>query len=113
MLARRRRRRRARLETFLEGFAKRITADRRDAALLRGDVIVLLGHVGEVDLRQALLLAQAEQHDPLRARGAAALGAVIDEVAQQPRTFYELRNQLAFQIERHSLGGAPQSLPIV
>ena len=58
-------------------------------------------HVGEIDLGQALLLAQAKQHDPLRARGAAALGAVIDVVAQQPRTLHELRNQLAFQVERH------------
>ena len=58
-------------------------------------------HVGQIDLRQPLLLPQPEQHDPLRARGAAPLGAMIDVVAQQPRAFDKLRNQLAFQIERH------------
>ena len=54
-----------------------------------------LEHVSEIDLRQPLLLTQAEEYDPLRARGAAALGAVIDEIAQQPRTLDELRDQLA------------------
>src|SRR5262249_376196 len=63
-----------------------------------------LQYVGEVDLRQTLLLAQAKQHDPLRARVAACLGAVVDKVAQQPRSLYELCNQLAFQIDRHARG---------
>ena len=59
-------------------------------------------HVGQIDLRQALpARRKPEQHDPLRARRTAALGAMIDVVAQQPRAFDKLRNQLAFQIERH------------
>ena len=56
-----------------------------------------LQHIGKIDLRQSFLLPQSEQYDPLRARGAAALGAVVDVVAQQARAFDELRNQLAFQ----------------
>src|SRR5258708_18881647 len=64
-------------------------------------------HVGQIDLRQSLLLPQSKQYDPLRARGASALGAVIDVVAQEPGALYELRNQLAFRIERHKL---PRSL---
>src|SRR5689334_7587158 len=60
-----------------------------------------LEHIGEIDLRQALLLAQPKQHDPLRARGAAALGTVRDEVSQQPRTLDDLRNELALQVQRH------------
>jgi hypothetical protein len=49
-------------------------------------------HVGEIDLGQALLVAQSKQDNPLCARCAAALGAVIDIVAQKPRTFDELSN---------------------
>jgi len=60
-------------------------------------------HIRQIDLRQSFLLPQSEQYDPLRARGAAALGAVIDIIAQQARAFDELRNQLAFQVERHGL----------
>jgi hypothetical protein len=60
-----------------------------------------LEHVGEIDLRQAFLLTQAKQHDPLRARGAAAFGAVVDEVSQQSRTLHELRDELALQVQRH------------
>ncbi len=56
-------------------------------------------HVGEIDLRQPLLIAQAKQHDPLRTGGAAALRAVVDEIAQEPRTLHELRDQLALQIK--------------
>ena len=55
-------------------------------------------HIRQIDLRQPFLFPQPEQHDPLRARGAAALGAMIDVVAQQPRAFDKLRNQLAFQV---------------
>ena len=51
----------------------------------------------------AFLLPQSKQYNPLRARGAAALGAVVDVIAQQARAFDELRNQLALQIERHGL----------
>src|SRR5882724_11398558 len=32
-------------------------------------------HVGQIDLRQSLLLPQSKQYNPLRARGATALGA--------------------------------------
>src|SRR6267143_5086138 len=56
-------------------------------------------HVGQIDLRQSLLLPQSKQHNPLRARGATALGTVVDVVAQQTRAFDQLRNQPAFQIE--------------
>ena len=59
------------------------------------------------------LLPQPKQHDPLRARGAAALGAMIDIVAQQARAFDKLRNELAFQIERHRRCPVSQSFPIV
>ena len=69
-------------------------------------------HIGQIDLRQSFLLPQSEQYDPLRAGGAAALGAMVDVVAQQARAFDELGNELAFQIERHS-GGGSQSFPIV
>jgi len=69
-------------------------------------------HFGQIDLRQSFLLPQSEQYDPLRARGAAALGAVVDVIAQQARAFDELGNELAFQIERHS-GGGSQSFPII
>ena len=55
-------------------------------------------HVGQIDLRQSFLLPQSEQYDPLRARGAAALGTVVDEVAQQARAFDKLCHQLAFAI---------------
>jgi hypothetical protein len=65
-------------------------------------------YLSEIDLRQSFLLPQSEQYNPLRARGAAALGAVVDVIAQQARAFDELRNQLASQIERHERGG-PQS----
>lgn len=61
-------------------------------------------HIGQIDLGQSFLLPQSKQYDPLRARGAAALGAAVDVIAQQARAFDELRNQLAFQIERHQLG---------
>ena len=47
---------------------------------------------GQIDLGQALLLAQAEQHNPLRAGRAAGFGAVVDIVTQQPRTFDQLHN---------------------
>ena len=63
-------------------------------------------HVGQIDLRQSFLLPQSEQYDPLRAGGAAALGAVVDVVAQQARTFHQLRDELTFQVERH-VGGGP------
>src|SRR5712692_10672622 len=62
-----------------------------------------LKHLGQIDLRQPFLLPQSKQHDPLRARGATALRAVIDIIAQQPRALDKLCNQLAFQIERHDL----------
>ena len=68
-------------------------ADQRDRLQLKD--------VRQVDLRQSFLLPQSEQYDPLRAGGAAALGAVIDVVAQQARTFDQLRDQLTFQVERH------------
>src|SRR5260221_6058160 len=58
-------------------------------------------HVGKIDLRETLLLMQPKQYDPLRARGAASLGTMINIVAEQARTFNNLRNQTAFQIERH------------
>ena len=64
-------------------------------------------HFGQIDLRQTLLLPQPEQHDPLRTRGAAPLGALVDVVAQQARAFDQLDNELAFQIERHELTGFP------
>src|SRR5689334_18038228 len=60
-----------------------------------------LQHIGKIDLRKPLLLPKAKQHDPLRARRAAPLGAVVDVIAQQPRTLDELGDQPAFQIERH------------
>src|SRR5450432_4186177 len=60
-----------------------------------------LQNVSEVDLRQSLLLPQSKQYNPLGARGAAALGTVVDVIAQQARTFDKLRDQLAFKIERH------------
>jgi hypothetical protein len=53
-------------------------------------------HIRQINLGQSLLLAQSKQDNPLRARGAAGLGTVVDIVAQQARTFHELRNQLAF-----------------
>ena len=65
-------------------------------------------YIREIDLRQSFLLPQSEQYDPLRARGAAALGAVVDVIAQQARAIDELRNQLALQIERHERGKAFQ-----
>ena len=58
-----------------------------------------LEHVGEIDLGQALVLPQSKQHDPLGAGGPSLLGAVIDIIAQQPRTLYELCNELPFQVE--------------
>src|SRR5262249_57106785 len=58
-----------------------------------------LQHVSEIDLGQALVLAQPEQHDPLRAGRPALLGAVVDVVAQQSRTLHKLCNQLPFQVE--------------
>src|SRR5579859_1839319 len=64
-----------------------------------------LEHLGKIDLREAFFLAQPKQHDPLRARRAAALGAIVDEVAQEPRALHELRDKLAFQVQRHSSGG--------
>ncbi|GCC42935.1 hypothetical protein chiPu_0027211, partial [Chiloscyllium punctatum] len=57
--------------------------------------------VGEIDLGKPLLLAQPEQNDPLGTRGPSRLGAMIDIVAQQPRALDELRDELAFEIERH------------
>ena len=65
-------------------------------------------HVGQIDLRQPLVLPQPEQYDPLRSRRASALGAVVDVIAQQARAFDELRDQLAFQIERQSLERFPK-----
>jgi DNA polymerase-1 len=67
-----------------------------------------LEHLGQIDLGQALLLPQTEQHNPLRAGGAPALGAVIDIVAQQARAFDKLRNELAFQVERHKASSLPK-----
>jgi hypothetical protein len=51
-----------------------------------------LEHVCEIDLGQALLLAQPKKHDPLRARSASLLGSVIDIIAQEPGALVELRN---------------------
>src|SRR6202165_2259979 len=68
--------------------------------------------IGQIDLRQSLLLPPSEQYDPLRARGAAALGAVVDVISQQARTLDELGNQLPFEIERHELWRS-QSFPKV
>src|ERR1700761_1673766 len=58
-----------------------------------------LQHVGEVDLGQALILTQPKQYDPLRASRPALLGAVVDVVAQQSRTLYELCNELPLKVE--------------
>jgi hypothetical protein len=40
-------------------------------------------YVGQIDLRQPLLLPQSIQNDPLRARRTAAFGAMLDIIAQQ------------------------------
>ena len=56
---------------------------------------------GQIDLGQPLLLAQTEQHNPLRARGAAGFRAMIDVVAKKSRTFDQLGDELFFKVERH------------
>ena len=68
-------------------------------------------HVGEIDLRQPLLLPEPKQHDPLRAGCAAFFGAVVDVVAQQPRTLDKLRNHTSFQVERHGSNGFSVRFP--
>ena len=54
--------------------------------------LVHFEHVGEIDLGQPFVLAQPKQHDPLRARGTAGFGTVIDIVAQQSRALDKLCN---------------------
>jgi DNA-binding MarR family transcriptional regulator len=51
-------------------------------------------YIGEIDLRQSFLLPQSEQYDPLRARGAAALGAVVDVIELQPISLVRLLDRL-------------------
>ena len=65
-------------------------------------------HLGQIDLGQSFLLPQSEQHDPLGARGAAALGAMVDVVAQQTRGLDKLCNNLTFKVERHGRSGLPK-----
>jgi hypothetical protein len=58
-----------------------------------------LSHFRQINLGQPFLLPQSEQDNPLRTRGAALPGAMVDVVAQKARALDELRNQLSFQVE--------------